>query len=234
MNTNFYHLSMELIIGFFALLLITKLLGKTQITQLTPFDFISALVLGELVGNAIYDKDIKIHYVLYAVTLWGTLIYLVEFLTMRFKKTRGLFEGTPAIIIRNGKIDRLELKKNKLDLNQLLHLLRDKDVFSIREVEFAILEANGTVNVLKKTNYEKPTRKDLQLPPQPVNLPVSFIIDGEVLWDNINEAGFNEAWLINELNLQGVLRPEHVLFAEWLDGEPLFINTYIESNIQQR
>ncbi|WP_096202286.1 DUF421 domain-containing protein [Bacillus sp. FJAT-45350] len=234
MDTNFYYLSIELIVGFFGLLIVTKLLGKTKITQLTPFDFVSGLVLGELIGNAIYTKEIGIHYVLYAITLWGAFIYFMEKLTQKYKETRGILEGNPAIIIRNGKIDREQLKKNKLDINQLQHLLRDKDVFSIREVEYAILEANGTVNVLRKTGYENPTRSDLQIPPQQVNLPITMIIDGEVLWDNVKQAGFNEDWLISELSFYGVFKPDQVLFAEWLKGERLFVNTYIEPKLQQR
>ncbi|MBU8907945.1 DUF421 domain-containing protein [Desertibacillus haloalkaliphilus] len=226
MNTNFFHLTLELLAGFLALLLITKLLGKTQITQITPFDFISALVLGELVGNAIYDKEIGIHYVLYAVAIWGTLISFVEFLTQRYKGTRSILEGSPAIVIRNGRIDRQQLKKNKLDLNQLQHLLRDKDVFSVREVEYAILEANGTINVLKKTENQNLTRKDMNVQVEPVYLPVTMILDGEVLWDNIEEAGFTEEWLYGQLNLSGVVKPEHVFYAEWMEGQPLFIQTY--------
>lgn len=70
MHTNFLSLTIELLVGFFALLVLTKVLGKNQITQLTPFDFISALVLGELLGNAIYDKEIGLHYVLYAIVFW--------------------------------------------------------------------------------------------------------------------------------------------------------------------
>lgn len=224
MNTNFYHLSVELIVGFFALLFITKVLGKTQITQLTPFDFVSALVLGELIGNAIYNKEIGIKYILYAIFLWGSFIYLIEFITQIFKKSRSILEGNPAIVIRNGKIDREQLKKNKLDINQLQHLLRDKDVFSIREVEYAILEANGTVNVLRKPQYEKPTNKDLNINFKNVFLPISLIIDGEVLWDNLKQAGYDEQWLLQQLNDHSIKSVKEVLFAEWTEGESIFIN----------
>ncbi|WP_241657698.1 YetF domain-containing protein [Anaerobacillus alkaliphilus] len=227
MNTNFYHLSIELIVGFFALFLVTKLLGKTQITQLTPFDFVSALVLGELIGNAIYNKDIGLQYVLYAIGLWGSFIYLLEWITQRFKKTRSILEGNPVIVIRNGKLDRHQLKKSKLDINQLQHLLRDKDIFSMREVEYAILEANGTVNVLRKQQYDNPMNKDFNFKPQPVYMPISLISDGEVLWDNLKQAGFDEAWLLSQLNAKGIVKPDQVFFAEWLEGDSLYVSTYI-------
>ncbi|WP_209122511.1 DUF421 domain-containing protein [Alkalihalobacillus sp. BA299] len=226
MNTNFFYLTTELVIGFFALLLITKVLGKTQITQLTPFDFISALVLGELVGNAIYDKEIGVQYVLYAVLIWGTLIYSVEWVTQKYKSTRSILEGKPAIVIREGKIDYQQLKDNHLDINQLQHLLRQKDVFSVREVEYGILESNGSVSILKKSNYDQPIKKDLNLTPQKVYLPITLILDGEILYNNLKETGYNLAWLKHQLFAHGITDEKEVLYAEWLEGESLYINTY--------
>ncbi|OLO42648.1 hypothetical protein BTR23_01150 [Alkalihalophilus pseudofirmus] len=226
MNTNFFYLTTELIVGFFALLVITKVLGKTQITQLTPFDFISALVLGELVGNAIYDKEIGVPYVLYAVFIWGTLIYSVEWLTQKFKATRSILEGNPAIVIREGKIDYQQLKKNHLDINQLQHLLREKDVFSVREVAYGILEANGSVSILKKSNYDLPNKQELNLSPQKIYLPVTLILDGEILYNNLKASGYNLTWLKQQLSSHGVTDEKDVLFAEWLEGDSLYINTY--------
>ncbi|WP_216830428.1 DUF421 domain-containing protein [Alkalihalobacterium elongatum] len=226
MNTNFLYLTTELITGFFALLVITKVLGKTQITQLTPFDFISALVLGELVGNAIYDKEIGLQYVLYAVFIWGTLIYSVEWITQKYKSSRSILEGKPAIVISEGKIDYHQLKKNHLDINQLQHLLREKDVFSIREVEYGILEANGSVSILKKSIYDQPIRKDLNLKPEKVSLPITLILDGEILLDNLRESGYNLAWLKQQLFTHGITDEKDVFYAEWLEGDSLYINTY--------
>nr|WP_246596273.1 DUF421 domain-containing protein [Bacillus alkalicola] len=208
------------------MLLITKVLGKTQITQLTPFDFISALVLGELVGNAIYDKEIGAHFVLYAVALWGLLIYLIEMLTQKIKKTRSFLEGNPAIIVQNGKIDYQQLKKNRLDINQLQSLLRSKNVFSIREVSYAILEPNGSISILKKSNYDTPTKQDINMSPKSVYLPTTVISDGKIVFDNLIEAGYSEEWLHNELNKQGIVNVKRVFYAEWLEGDSLYINTY--------
>jgi uncharacterized membrane protein YcaP (DUF421 family) len=225
-NTNFIHLTIELVIGFSALILVTKILGKTQITQLSPFYFISALILGELLGNAIYDKDIGIQYVLYALTLWATLIFTVEMITQKVKKSRSLLEGEPSIVIRNGIIDFQELKKNRLDINQLQNLLRKKDVFSVREVAYAILEPDGSVSVLKKSMYDTTTKQDINMIPKAVFLPTTVISDGEILYDNLAKAGYNEEWLHNELNKQGIASIKQVFYAEWLEGDSLLINNY--------
>lgn len=81
-------ITIELLIGFFVLLIATKILGKTQISQLTPFDFISAIVLGELVGNSIYDPKIKVWSILYSVFVWVILIYTIEVITQKVRGTR--------------------------------------------------------------------------------------------------------------------------------------------------
>ncbi|MBM7094722.1 DUF421 domain-containing protein [Bacillus sp. H-16] len=223
MNTTFPSLTIELLIGFFALLILTKVLGKTQITQLTPFDFISALVLGELVGNAIYDKEIGLKYVLYAIGLWGTFIYFIEYITQKWKGTRSILEGKPSIVIREGVIDRNQLKKNKLDLDQLQHLLRDKDVFSFKEVEYAILEPNGTVNVLKKTPFQSVLMKDLNPGTKgKVSLPISIISDGEWVEKNIHQTRLNVNLLSDIFSREG-LNLGDIMYAEFSEGEPLYV-----------
>lgn len=129
--------------GFFLLLFVTKVLGKTQIRQLTAFDFISALILGEFVGNALYDPETNLLKVMFALFTWGGLMMIVEIITQKYKGTRHFLEEKPDIIIENGKLNREMMKRNRLDFNQLQHLLRMKDVFQVKDVNVAILETDG-------------------------------------------------------------------------------------------
>lgn len=225
---SYISLTTELVIGFFALLVLSKVLGKNQITQLTPFDFISALVVGELLGNAIYDNEVGLHYVLYAIFVWGALIYSIEMITQKFRRTRGILEGTPSIVVAKGRIQFNELKKNKLDLNQLQHLLREKGVFTIREVEYGILETNGTVNIQKKQRYATPTNQDLSIHLKEQPLPIPLIMDGEVIKQSLDQIGKTEAWLFEQLETRGISSHQSILYGEWLDGYPLFLQTYRE------
>ncbi|QNG59530.1 DUF421 domain-containing protein [Bacillus sp. PAMC26568] len=220
---EYVHTGIDLVIGFFGLFFLTRILGKTQITQITTFDFISALVLGELVGNAVFDDDTGILKILFAISVWGSLIFIIEIITQKWKGTRGFLEGRPTIIIHQGKIVRESLRKSKLDLNQLQHLVRAKGAFSLREVAFAILETDGTVNILKKPMFEAPTRSDFQFNPEHAILPFSMILDGEVLLDNVREAGLSEEWLQQELRKHNIKSYEDVLYAEWLEGYGLFL-----------
>lgn len=219
-------IAVELIVGYFALLILTKVLGKTQITQITAFDFISALILGELVGNSLYDDKISVFQVLTAILIWGALIFVTEFFTQKSRKFRHLMEGTPDIVINRGIINYNVLKKNHLDLNQLQHLLRAKDIFSVKECEYALLESNGTLSVIKKPLYDQVQRQDLSLPLKKATLPLSLIMDGEILYDNLKIAGEDDQWLQAEINRHGFTSSEDVLFAEWTENEPLFVQGY--------
>ncbi|MFP3124790.1 DUF421 domain-containing protein [Ectobacillus funiculus] len=211
----FVHTAIELTVGYISLFIVTKLLGKMTITQITLFDFISALVLGDLVGNALYNEHIKIKEIIFTVFFWGFLVYIVQFITQKSFRLRTLLEGRPSIVIHEGKICYNELKKNRLDLSQLQHMLRAKDSFSVSEVEYAILETDGSLSILKKSDYAAPTKSDHNMPNQPPNLPVTLISDGRLIRENLQRSGMNETWLQQELDKQGIGKYSEVLLAEW-------------------
>ena len=220
---DFADISIKVIIGFFLLFFITIILGRTTIRQLTPFDFVSAIVLSELLGNAIYEQNVGVFYIVYTIGLWGLLLIIMEKVLLKFKKTRAYLEGKPSIIIRDGKIDRKQLKKNRMNLNQLLSLLRQSETFSIREVAYAILETNGSISILKKNLYQKVTLDDLNIAPSPTYLCTSLILDGEIIEDNLSELGFDKAWLEQQLRSQGVTSVKDVLYADWVKDGGIYI-----------
>ncbi|HBV86674.1 MAG TPA: DUF421 domain-containing protein [Desulfosporosinus sp.] len=220
---GFGQLSIELIVGFFSLLLVTRFLGKTQITQLTAFDFISALIMGELLGNAIYDDDTGIVKLIYAIALWGLLIFTVQIIGQKSISLRNLFEGKPSLVIQKGIIDPQALKKNRTNINELLTLLRDKNVFSVREVEYAVLEPNGSLSILRKPEFDTPTVKDLNIPLNSKSLPKLLVSDGKILNPVLQSIGKNESWLMTKLKQQGYDNLENIFFAEWREEDGLHV-----------
>ncbi len=220
---NIGFLTIKIIVGFVALFVIIIITGRTSISQLTPFHLVFILVLGDFLGNTIYEDKVSTFYFLYAIGLWTLLMLGIEFITLKNKSTRSLFLGNPNIIIRNGVIDRKLLKKNKLDINQVLSLLRQNNVFSVREVKYGILEANGQLSILLKSKYQKPEKQDFNLPESPVDLPTSLILDGEILWDNLHEKGFDKQWLHNKLTANGYENEKRILYADWRESEGLHI-----------
>ncbi|WP_223155207.1 DUF421 domain-containing protein [Alkalibacillus aidingensis] len=219
---DFARITFETLVGFIALYTLSKVLGKSQITQITPFDFIAALVLGELVGNALYDPEVGVSMILYAIALWGILIFITEIITQKYRKSRKLLEGYPSLVIRRGEIQRDVMKKSKLDINQLMHLLRDKGVFSLQEVEYAVFETDGSINVLRKYIHQTPTNEVLNQAPKPVELPINIISDGEIIEENIDEIDWDIKQVKEEVKKQG-LTIEEVMYAEWSKENGLFI-----------
>jgi Protein of unknown function (DUF421). len=220
---EWYRIAGELLISYLALLFLTKALGKTQLSQATPLDFISALILGELVGNGLFEKRIGIGKILFAVGLWGILVSLTEFLTQKSRRLRPLIEGEANVIVEKGKISYEALKKNRLDLDQLQQFLRKKDIFSLRDCEYAILEPDGTLSVMKKSHLEPATKADLGLSATSGSLSYYLIKDGEIIEENLRKCGVGKNQLLEELKKRHIGRVEDVLVAEWTEGMPLFI-----------
>ncbi|WP_455920636.1 DUF421 domain-containing protein [Priestia megaterium] len=220
------YLTIELTVGFFLLFIIVKFVGKKIINQITPFTFIASIVLGELLGNALYDHQIGVFYIIYSMGLWAILLFIVEYLGQKYLWFRGMVEGKPSALINNGRVDYEELKKNRMNINQLQSLLRQSETFSIREVAFCYLETNGSISILKKTKYQKTTQEDFNLPITPIYVPVTLIRDGKVLWDELNDLGFDESWLKTQLKTQEIFEYHSVFLAEWLENDGLFVQTY--------
>lgn len=216
----------ETVFGIFALFVLTKILGKTQISQLTAFDFIAAIVLGELVGNALFDPKTGILDIAYVITLWGIILYTIEMITQKFKGSRKILDGKPSFLIHKGQIVYDQMRKNKIDINELRHLLRMKDVFSIQEVEYAILETNGLLSVMKKPLYDQPTNASMNIKAEQANVSISLILDGEIVSENLKEANVTKAWLTSQIKQEAYQSIEEVFYAEWLPNKPLYILPY--------
>lgn len=216
--------TLRMFMGLVLMFLITRILGKTQISQITPFDFISSIVMGELFVHAVFEEKAGLGMLMYPLILWGALVFIFEWVAEKNLFLRGFFEGKPSIIIWEGQIDRKQLKRNKLNLDQLLNLLRQKDVFFLNEVKYGILEMNGSLSVLRYSLDASPTRKDLKLQDNPVTLSVTLISDGKVLLDNLQACGKALPWLEEQLKIQGITNCRDVFYAEWNQDQGLYIS----------
>ncbi len=215
-------LTLELVFGFIALMVAVKIIGRRHVQQISPFDFISAIVMGELLGNTIYDET-NILYVIYAIAVWALLLYVIEKITQKSHRFRNIIEGSPVLVIKKGKVDFDVLKKEKLDFTELLSLLRNKEIFSVREVEYAIVEPSGIITVIKKSSYETVLRSDLHIEIPSSSLNLAVILDGRPDLYNLKLLGFDEAWLKQKLSEQNVSNYTDVMYAEWNTTDGLYL-----------
>lgn len=216
-------ITVKLITGFFGLWFMTKLLGKKEISQLTPFDFVSSLMLSELVGNTVYDRDAHYSMLLYALALWMALSLALEKAIQLMPWLSVPLNGRPDIVIRNGVIDVKAMKRNRLDMHQVGMLLREQGVFTVKEVAFAVFEPNGSLSVMKKPGQEPPTRAELQMKEPVAGLSRILIEQGQMQRGELIHIGRNEEWLLSQLEKQGIDRIQAVYYAEWSEEEGLHI-----------
>ncbi len=166
---------------------------------------------------------IKLRQISVAILTWGAIIFTVEMVTEKLNKTRKLLVGEPNIVIREGNIKYDALKKAKLDMNSLQSLIRQEGYFSLQEVEYVIMESNGKISVLPKSEYDTPKTSDFNMPSKPVYLPIALILDGEVVKSNLTEVGFDEHWLRAQLAMQNITSFKEVLYAEWSTDKALYV-----------
>lgn len=203
------------LLGFSVLFFLTRILGKKQLSQMTFFTYITGIALGNIAGDMVVHRDIKLVDGITGITLWAFLTLTIEYIALKSAKARILLDGEPTIIIKQGKINEKAMKSNKLNMDDLTMLLRIKNIFSITEVDYAILEPNGQISVLKKVENENVTNKNAGIPLTPRRfLPSELVVDGRLVKKNLTELSLSEDWLANELRKKGISRFEEVFYAE--------------------
>ncbi|MET3942173.1 uncharacterized membrane protein YcaP (DUF421 family) [Paenibacillus sp. PvP094] len=219
----FLELSIKLVISFFGLWAIAFITGRKTLSQLTPLDFLSSLVLSEIVGNTLYDDEIKVSHLLFALALWTALSYLFEKATTRFVKFGYVAEGRVVLLIDNGEVNQGLLKKYDIEFKQLLSMLRKQNVFSIQEVKYAILETDGSLSVLRKPEYEPPTAEDMGMETSPDRFAVTVIDKGELLKKSMKGKNIDMEMVRVEIQKQGYDNIKDIAYAEYGDDGELYI-----------
>jgi uncharacterized membrane protein YcaP (DUF421 family) len=198
-------------------------MGKREIGQLSPFDFVVAIIIAELAVLPLMNTDMPVwHSVLPLVTL-VSLEVLMSYATLFNRSLRGIVCGHPQIIIRKGELLRKEMRKARYNLDDLLEHLRGLGVHDLREVEYAILETSGELSVILKSQHNPVTRSDLGLETEYEGLPMVLIMDGHVVKDNLSDMDLSEEWLERKLMEQGLSADRVLLAIINPDGE-LFIS----------
>lgn len=211
----YWHLTVKLLVGFTVLFFVARFIGGRELKKLNVFDFISAIVLSELVGNVLYQEDVNAVHMSYALIFWTLLIYLIDKIKLKAAKARQILDGEPGLVVEKGRINKEVLKKQRLDLNELLGLLREKGVFSLREVEYAFIEVNGNLSVMK-------AKQAAGNPDHPL-LPAPLILDGYIISKSLDRIGRDREWVQQTIAEHGFDSVEQIFYAEYLEGQELLI-----------
>lgn len=211
------------ILSLTVLFLITKLLGKKQVSQLSLFDYVIGISIGNFAAEITINLEASLIYGVVAVVEFGVIAYFISILTMKSIKARRFFMGIPTVVIDKGKIMYNGLKKVHFDVNDLLEECRSNGYFDISEIEYAIMECNGKLSIMPK-NLNKPvTLKDLNIKPSKDGLCANVIIDGVIMKQNLKNMNKDTSWLEQELSIKGYKKINNILLATLDCNEKLVI-----------
>ncbi|CAH0160745.1 hypothetical protein SRABI84_00930 [Peribacillus simplex] len=195
------------------LFVITKVLGKKQLSQLSFFEYVTGITIGNVGAELATKVEGNIIHGVLSILVFAIAPFIAGSISLKSKTFRDLVEGKASVFIKDGKVMEDNLKKEKYTIDELLALLRKKDVFDISEVEFALLEANGDFSVMLKKQNQPITAKDLNLSVAAVKEPQTIIMDGSILDEPLSTIGLNRNWLHTELDKLGVIL-ENVFLAQ--------------------
>ncbi len=227
---NFWETLLRTTLAFIVLLILARLMGKKQISQLTFFHYVTGITIGSIAAEIAGQHETPFIDGIIAMIWWAMLTLLMSYIALKSKRARVILDDRPTIIMYEGRIVEEAMKKSRLHLNDLNMMLREQSIFSMKDVQYAILETNGSLSVLKKAGQEPATKKDVNAPaPEPKYIPTEIISDGKIIKKNLTELKLSEEWVFEQLKKQGIGKVEQVFYAEIQTDGSLYIHRSSEA-----
>ena len=205
---------------YIVVLIVMRLMGKREIGQMQPFELAISIMIADLAATPMAETGIPISNGI--IPILGLLVMHLTISTLNIKSTkaREIICGKPSILIYRGKIDEKVLRKERFTINELEERLRDNNIFNIGDVDYAILETSGQVTVIPKPEKRSVTPKDLNLTPDYEGISYDLVVDGKVMYKNLEKLGKNYIWLTKQTEKFGI-KPEEALIVT-IDGNNQF------------
>ena len=225
---NMLEVIVRVALSFLVLLILTRIMGRKEISQMTFFNFVSAITIGTLSGALVTDKTLSVGNGVIALLAWSIFTIIIGVVTIKSKRTRQIIDGEPVIVVKEGKIMEEALLKVRLDVDSLKASLREKDIFSLMDVDYAIFETDGKLSIMKKENKLPLTQSDMHTDERKKNLfplATEVIVDGVINTNNLAKLNLDRKWLYEKLQELDVSSISQVFYAEIQKNGQLFIDT---------
>ena len=206
------------LISVLALFIVTKMMGHKQVAQLDFFDYVSGITIGSI-GAELATELEEPYKPLLALAVYGLASLFVNLVAHKIPKTRKYINGTPTILMNDGKLYRENLKKAKLDLSELMLLCREQGYFDLEGIQTAVFEHNGKLSILPKASSRPVTPEDLKIKAKTTQIGVEVIMDGRVMGENLTRIGRDANWLSKQLKRQGYRDAKEILLAIYRPDE---------------
>ena len=203
------------------LFLIAKVIGHKQVAQLEFFDYITGITIGSIAAELATTLDKPWWKPTISMLIFGAITVTLSVITRRFARSRKFINGTPTIILNDGKLYRENMKKAKLELSEFLLLCRQEGYFNLNDIQTAVFEYNGKLSILPKSAKRPLNPEDMELNPKPEHIGTEIIMDGRVMDDNLKRKGLNDDWLQKELKKQGYKSTKEIFLGICYDENQL-------------
>lgn len=211
-------------------LILSKLIGIKIISQMNFFDFIMGVSVGSMIAKIVIDKDHVVFSGITALLMFTLLTIATSYLNLKSYTARMIMNAKTLILIENGRIIDKNVRKLKITVNELMMKLREKDVFNLEDVQFAIMERNGQLSVLIKANKKPVTPYDMELNVKNSSLLNDIIIDGKIIDKNLKIAGIDKKWLQSEIKKKNINKIEDIFYAGVDKNKKLIISEKYPNN----
>ena len=203
---------MTALLSAVALFVIAKIMGHKQMAQLDFFDYISGITIGSIAAEMATELE-QPWKPLIAMVIYGGVSFGLTMATSKYPKLRKRIDGTPTILMDNGKLYRENFKKAKLDLSEFMVLCRQIGYFNLEDIQTAVFEYNGKLTVLPVSQKRPMTPADMDLCPAQELLYTEVIMDGRMMGENLKRMGLDEKWLQKQLSEQGYKSPKEIFLG---------------------
>ena len=216
------------IVLYILVLVVMRLMGKREKGQMQPFELAISIMIADLATLPMTETGVPISNGI--IPILGLLVMhlTISMLNLKSTKAREIICGKPAILIFRGKVDEKVLKKERFTINELEERLRTNNIFNIGDVEYAVLETSGQVTVIPKPNKRATTPEDFNIEPKYEGIPYDLVVDGKVMYKNLEKLGKNYVWLQKQTEKFGI-RPEQALIVT-IDGDNQFFCQPLEKD----
>ena len=201
------------VVSAIALFVISKFIGHKQMSQLDLFDYITGITIGSIAAELATNLDKPWWKPMISMIVYGSITVLLSVVTEKFPKSRKYINGTPTIIMNNGKIYRSNLKKAKLELSEFLMMCRQEGYFDLSDIQTAIFECNGKLTVLPVSMKRPVNPEDISLSPKESSIQTEVIMDGRILDENLKRMGLDIIWLQRQIKEQGYSNPKDIFLG---------------------
>ena len=209
---DFINVILTSILSALSLFIIAKILGHKQMSQLDFFDYITGITIGSI-GAELATELEEPWKPLIAMIVYGIITISLTLIANKLPKLRKYINGTPTIIMDNGKLYRKNMKKAKIDLSEFMVMCRQEGYFNLNDIQTAVFEYNGRLTVLPKSTKRPVNPLDINLVPSPEKISTEVIMEGRILTENLKRMGLNHEWLEKELKIQGFKNAKEIFLG---------------------